>query len=56
MKNMQDFYKWLSSERDAAALRKRRLAALTRLSRDQINSVAALEPWFFWGEESAIAT
>jgi hypothetical protein len=54
MKQMQNFQKRMSSNTASLTLRERCLAALTRLSRDQVNSFAAFEPWFIWGAETAI--
>lgn len=48
MKQMNSFRKWLSAVNAASTPLQRHLAALTHLSRDQVNSAAALEPWFIW--------
>lgn len=55
MKNMQDFYEWLSAGAADSTPLQRRLALLTRLSREKVKSLAAFEPWFIWQAESADA-
>lgn len=55
MKQIQNFNKMISSTKKSRTSLGNRLAALTRLSRDQINSVAQLAPWFIWEEKSAVS-
>lgn len=48
MKQMNSFRKWLSAVNGESTSLQRRLAALTRLSLDQVNSAAAFNPWYIW--------
>jgi hypothetical protein len=50
MKQMKDFRKWLAAVNADSTPLQRRLAGLTRLSREQIAATAAFSPWFVWGE------
>jgi hypothetical protein len=52
MKQMQDFYNWLSSNKDASITRKSRLAALMSMSRDKLSAAAVFDPWYVWTESS----
>ena len=53
MKQMQDFRARLSATHKAPTRHQRRMAALTRLSREQVNSFATLDLWFVWSSQSA---
>lgn len=55
MKKIQNFSKMISSTKESNTPRGRRLTALTRLSRDQINAVATFAPWFVWEEKNAVS-
>ena len=48
MKNMQDFYKKLSSVDEASTLQQRRLASLTHLNRTQFLNAASDLIWDIW--------
>jgi hypothetical protein len=48
MKNMQVFYKGLSSVDETSALQQRRLASLTRLDRTQLLNAAGALAWDIW--------
>jgi hypothetical protein len=53
MKNMQDFYNWLTSKDGESNDSKRRLAGLTRVKANWIISSASFDPWWVWGAEAA---
>jgi hypothetical protein len=53
MKNMQNFYKRLSSVDETSALQQRRLASLTHLNRTQLLSAAGDLVWDIWHEAAA---
>ncbi len=50
MKNMQDFYKKLSSVDETSTLQQRRLALLTHLNRAQLLNAASDLVWDIWSE------
>lgn len=54
MKNMQDFYKKLSSVDETSTLQQRRLVLLTHLDRAQLLKAASVLTWDIWNE-AAIA-
>lgn len=55
MKQMQNFYKKISSKDEPSAARERCLAALTHLKAAQVDSLATSDPWFIWSAETAVA-
>ena len=52
MKNMQNFYKWLSSVNESSMPDQRRLAALTRLNHNQLSNAASALTWDIWSGEN----
>lgn len=48
MKQMQDFHDEVFSNETPDSPLERRLRALTRLERERLPFLAALEPWFIW--------
>ena len=53
MLTMQAFHDWLFLPTGTADTGKRRLARLTRASRDQIRSIASEQTWYVWGAPQA---
>lgn len=53
MKQMQDFHDRIFSKSVPFKPLEVKLAALTRLNREQLPFLAALEPWFIWGAADA---
>jgi hypothetical protein len=48
MKKMQSFHNRIFSQSESVIPRERHLAGVTRLNRDEINAVAAFDPWYLW--------